>query len=696
MTKEKKRNKKRPNATKTKSDKAIAPWKFKLIGIGLIVLAIILFLGLLGLAGVVGNGLAQGLEKTFGWLSWGLFLILIAGAKFLFESERFEKMRLVWIGLVLILLGASAAVHVFFIEEPAALEESRGGGYLGFVFAWPFFQIFGFWASLVIFLGVIAGGFILIVSTRKPLPSAKEEVEISRKKADIKPKKELPKIKVNIPLWRKQKKETLPSAKPLSEPEDIEVLKQTKHTPSSYPLNLLDSSESKAIAGDIERSKEIIKKTLENFGIPVEMGDTQIGPTVTQYTLRPAEGIKLTQITALSNDLALSLARHPIRIEAPIPGKSLVGIEVPNQAVSIVRLSEILSSKEFKRKRSNLTVALGKDVAGNIYLDDLGKMPHLLIAGATGSGKTVMLNSIILTLLYQNSPADLRFILIDPKRVELTLYKNLPHLLTPTLTNVQKTINALKWLIREMDRRFEIMEEAKKRNIDDYNSQENVERLPYIVTIIDELADLMIASPHEVESSIIRLTQMARATGIHIILATQRPSVDVITGLIKANITSRIAFSVASTADSRTILDFSGAEKLVGRGDMLYISPKISRPKRLQSPYISDVEIKRVVKFLSEAQEGGEYIDVEEELKQAGETTGDLEEDELLPQAREEVIRANRASATLLQRRLRIGYARAARLLDLLEEEGTIGPADGSRPRQVLKQSGGQSPKIDP
>lgn len=448
------------------------------------------------------------------------------------------------------------------------------------------------------------------------------------------------------------------------------------------PLDLLAANHSKPNSGDIKANKLTIQKTLENFAIPVEMGEVKVGPTVTQYTLKPADGVKLAQITGLHNDLALALAAHPIRIEAPIPGQSLVGIEIPNQQVAVVRQREILESEEFKRRKTNLTIALGKDVAGNIWLADLGKMPHLLVAGATGSGKTVMLNSIIVNLLYQNSPDDLKFILIDPKRVELHLYNDLPHLLTPVITEVSKTINALKWALSEMERRFDVLAENRKRDIESYN-REMGEKMPYIIVIIDELADLMVTAPQEIETCIIRLAQMARATGIHLVLATQRPSVDIITGLIKANITARIAFSVASMTDSRTILDFSGAEKLLGRGDMLFISSELSKPKRLQGAYVSDQEIKKIVEYLRNIREPSYQEEILTKQYES-EDMGDLARDELLPQAKEVVLQANRASASLLQRRLRVGYARAARLLDLLEQQGMIGPADGAKPREVL------------
>ncbi len=461
------------------------------------------------------------------------------------------------------------------------------------------------------------------------------------------------------------------------------------------PLELLEDSTSKPTSGDIKIQMQIIEKTLANFGIQVEMGEVSVGPTVTQFTFKPAEGIKLSQIVTLHNDLALALAAHPIRIEAPIPGKSLVGIEVPNRKVAVVNLKEVLSSSKFKQRKSSLMIALGKDVAGEIWIADLDKMPHLLVAGATGSGKSVCLNSIIVSLLYQNTPEDLKLILIDPKRVEFTVYNNIPHLLTPVITDVKKTINAFKWAITEMDRRFEMLSSHGKRDIHAYNS-ETGDKMPYIALIVDELADLMSVAASEVEAAIIRLAQMARAVGIHLILATQRPSVDIITGLIKANITSRIAFSVASVADSRTILDCAGAEKLLGHGDMLYICPEISRPKRLQGAFVSDQEIKRVTDFLRSKGEPSYLSEVTEVFKiTIPGSDFDISDDELLPEAKNVIFEAGRASASLLQRRLKIGYARAARLLDLLEEQGIIGPADGAKPREILVSEVGKNPQDD-
>jgi S-DNA-T family DNA segregation ATPase FtsK/SpoIIIE len=455
------------------------------------------------------------------------------------------------------------------------------------------------------------------------------------------------------------------------------------------PINLLDDRMSKPTAGNIAANKMIIQKTLESFGIPVEMGDISIGPTVTQYTLKPAEGIKLSRITALQDDLALALAAHPLRIEAPIPGKSLVGIEVPNQSVAIVRLRELLESPEFKQRKTNLTIPLGRDVAGNTWVADLGKMPHLLVAGQTGSGKSVCLHTVITSLLYQNGPDTLKFIVVDPKRVEMPLYNDIPHLLTPVITDVKKTVNALKWTIAEMDRRYIVLEKMGKRNIDDFNKVSQ-EKMPYIIFVVDEMADLMSSMGHEVEGLIIRLAQMSRAVGIHLVLATQRPSVEVITGLIKANVPGRIAFAVASITDSRTILDHGGAEKLLGRGDMLYTSAELSKPKRLQGAFLSDAEINRVVNYLKESGEKPDYdrAVVEKQKSMNNDGTIDFSDpdqgDELFEEAKEIVLQAGKASTSFLQRRLKVGYARAARLMDLLEEAGIVGPGEGAKPREIL------------
>jgi S-DNA-T family DNA segregation ATPase FtsK/SpoIIIE len=496
------------------------------------------------------------------------------------------------------------------------------------------------------------------------------------------------------------------------------------------PLTLLERDRGKPSVGDIKANTNTIKRTLQNFGITVEMAEVSIGPSVTRYALKPAEGVKLARIVGLKNDLALALAAHPIRIEAPIPGKSLVGLEIPNTTKSTVGLASLLSDEEYSTSDRPLLIALGKSITGKAHFADLGKMPHLLIAGATGSGKSVTIHSIITSLLFRNPPETLGFVMVDPKRVELTAYDSIPHLLTPVITSAQQTIKVLRAAVKEMERRYGILNGAKVRDIESYHgnilapaiaaletkrkkkggsTEGDTEGLPvpmpYIVIIIDELADIMQAYPRELEAGIVRLAQMSRAVGIHLILSTQRPSVNVITGLIKANTPGRIALRVSSQIDSRTILDSGGAESLLGAGDMLYRSGESSKPHRLQSAFISEAEIKRVVEHLAGNYQGlapHELTMGPETAGEAGGTNplfaaslhddGDMAEgddDELYEQAREEVVKAGRASTSLLQRRLRIGYGRAARLVDMLEERGVVGPADGSKPRQVIGAAGG-------
>ncbi len=470
------------------------------------------------------------------------------------------------------------------------------------------------------------------------------------------------------------------------------------------PLDLLKSSIEKPTTGDLRANANIIKRTLDSFGIPVEMGEVNIGPKVTRYTLKPAEGVKLSRILALNQDLALALAAHPIRIEAPIPGKSLVGIEVPNKAAALVRLGSLITYPEFQAA-GQLGFVLGRDVTGDPIFADIEKMPHLLIAGSTGSGKSVMIHSLLISLLYKNSPATLKLILIDPKRVELTIYRNLPHLVSPVITESKKAIGVFRWALSEMDRRYELLQNAGSRDIKSYNenlpagrqvADNEREPLPYLVMVIDELADMMSSYGREVEGSIVRLAQMARATGLHLVLSTQRPSVEVITGLIKANITSRIALQVASQIDSRTILDTSGAEKLLGGGDLLFISSNLSKPKRIQGAYITEEEINNVADFI---RDHNQPVASGEEMKRDGkngdaapenpetmfdEYLQDASDDDLYEEAVEIVRQAQKASASLLQRRLSVGYARAARLLDIMEERGVVGPGEGAKPRDVF------------
>lgn len=668
----------------------------------LFTVSLICILSFLSLAGIAGVYVDFALGIVFGWGRYLLPLVLIGLGYGLARPNTYNISIPNYIGIILFVLSAHGLLH---LKVPATQSfeltfSGLGGGIIGYLISYPLVLYLGFWASLIILLAILFASFLLMFNTSIEaifektkiisLPSfrrrelnddeeigeTEEEDDEQEDEEEIEDEEELTTTPVKSPAQALLAK-TEEKATPFRSARKIKV---------DLPLNLLDDRKSVPQSGDIKLGSEKIKKTLENFNIDVEMGEVQVGPTVTQYTFKPAEGIKLSRITALNNDLALALAAHPVRIEAPIPGKSLVGIEVPNHKPAMVRMKEVLQSNSFKSRKSNLEICLGKDVSGKVWTADLAKMPHLLVAGATNSGKSVCLNTIIISLLYQNNTDTLRLIMVDPKRVEFPIYNGIPHLLAPVITDVTKTVNALRWAITEMDRRFDELSKVNKRNIESYNMSSK-EKMPYIVIIIDELADLMVAAAAEVEACIIRLTQMARAVGIHLIVATQRPSVDVITGLIKANIPCRIAFSVASLMDSRTILDSAGAEKLVGKGDMLFMSPQTSAPKRLQGAFAGDDEIKKIVDFLQSQSEGTDYMEEITE-KQKGATSFDFnggdDGDELFDEAKQIVIQAGKASASLLQRRLRIGYSRAARLIDFLEEAGIVGPPDGARPREIL------------
>lgn len=459
------------------------------------------------------------------------------------------------------------------------------------------------------------------------------------------------------------------------------------------PLSLLSGAQGgTANRGNLKQNAQIIEKTLESFGVSVKVVEVNLGPTITQYALEIPMGTKLSKIMNLQNDLALALATSTgnVRIEAPIPGKSLVGIEIPNISPEIVSLKNLLSSDMVRTNKSKTVIGLGLDVSGNPVISDIAKMPHVLIAGTTGSGKSVLLNALIATLLFRASPQEVKLILIDPKRVELTGYNDIPHLLTPVIDEPEKSLSAVKWATHEMERRYKLFREAQVKNIAGYNELSGFQALPYIIIVIDELHNLMEFAPAEVENAIIRLASMARATGIHLVVATQRPSVDVITGTIKANIPCRIAFNVSSMVDSRVVLDTPGAEKLLGKGDMLYIPPEASKPVRIQGVYVSDTEIRNLINFLKRSGVAPEYT--EEVLKmpvgkqvQSSGAGGD--KDDLFEEAVRTICQYDRASASLLQRRLKVGYARAARLLDELEMAGIVGPGEGSKPREVLVQN---------
>jgi S-DNA-T family DNA segregation ATPase FtsK/SpoIIIE len=540
-------------------------------------------------------------------------------------------------------------------------------------------------------------------------PKSTKEVKINKNEIkEMIPDEEKPIVKKHGLFGSKTAE--LKSEKPTETPKTalVSIGDPTWKMPS---LDLLEKKQTSADAGDIEQNIEIIKNTLADFKIDIDMESVNVGPRVTQYALRPPSGVKLTKISSLESNLALNLGAKSLRIEAPIPGQKAVGIEVPNVKSAEVRLYGILKSKSWRTATANLTFAVGNDIAGDAIVSNLGKMPHLLIAGQTGSGKSVMINSLITSLLYRNAPSDMKLILVDPKQVEMTPYEGIPHLLTPIITDPNKTISALKWAVNEMERRYTLLAEEKLRDIQSYNAKKAAkttkipikneddeqsdtadQKMPFIVIVIDELADLMMVAAKDVEALIVRLAQKARAVGIHLVLATQRPSVNVITGLIKANIPARIAFTVASQVDSRTILDQVGAEKLLGSGDMLLLTPDMSKPKRIQGAWVTDEEITKVTNDIR-SKSIPQYDDgvISQSIGTSGrggitiEAAGDTD-DEFMT-AVQVVIDAKKASTSLLQRKMRIGYGKAARIMEEMEERSIIGQQDGSKPREVLVHS---------
>lgn len=706
--------------------------KHSIMAIFMFVIALFLILSSFGKAGIIGDSVHSVLQTLFGA---GFFLVptvFFLAAIPLVSSLRAHLLSNTAIGITLFLVSGLGAAEVMFGE--------KAGGYVGYAVSWPLMKFFDFWVSLAVLTALFIVSLLIMLNTsikiqikkssatgdseKAPNEDKSGDDGGAREKEEIQPERSAGKkiiaaaedavngIKEAASRTKKkigrEKKENNSG----EEMETIPLKNCSDFTPP--PIELLEGDKGKPSSGDIKAISNIIKRTLQNFGIEVEMGEINIGPSVTQYTLKPAEGIKLSRIIALQNDLSLALAAHPIRIEAPIPGKSLIGIEIPNTAKTIVGLASMFVSEKFKKSGASLLLSLGKNVSGNPIFSDLGKMPHLLVAGATGSGKSICIHSIIMSLLYRNSPECLRFIMVDPKMVELTVYNEAPHMLTPVITEAKKAVLTLKWACKEMEKRYEMLLKAGVRDIASYhNKSPDTAAMPYLVIIIDELADMMATYPREMEASIVRLAQMSRAVGIHLIVSTQRPSVEVITGLIKANITSRIALQVASQIDSRTILDMSGAEKLLGKGDMLFLSGDTAKPERIQGPFISEKEVKRVVKYLAE-----EYKDMGGENMESGETTMDEsiedmlggsksqssidfnlddaeDDDELYEDAREMVIKTGKASSSYLQRRLKIGYARAARLLDILEERGVVGPSQGAKPREVYIK-GENEGNIDP
>lgn len=642
-----------------------------IIGVLLVVVGLVLLLALFGIGGPLGGALSEWIAQILGWTSWVLPFLLVWYGYRLYTGKLTRRQV---IGTMMVLLSLSA---IFALTNRAgSIDAALRGGYggiAGYSLSQTVIYALGTIGSFLLFTaGVVIG--IFITMDRSFRKNAAQTEDYSRESvAPDKPRPSTPAPGPPRPAGAAPEPDFQPR-----------VVDSAWEQP---PLTLLSSASSTASAGDTTQAAKLIEQTLRNFNIVASVENVNVGPSVTQYELRPDAGVKLNQITALSNDLALALAAHPIRIEAPIPGKSTVGIEVPNQKPAVVRLRQLFETDQWK-KAGVLPMALGQDVSGASIVADLATMPHLLIAGATGAGKSVGINTILMSLLYTHSPKHLRLLLVDPKRVELTAYNDIPHLITPVIVEAPKVVNALKWVVSEMDRRYKTFQENKVKNLGEYNAAHKDDTLPYLVVVIDELADLMQVSGKAVEATIVRIAQLARATGIHLIVATQRPSVDVITGLIKANFSSRIAFTVTSAVDSRTILDTGGAEKLLGRGDMLFMPGNVAKPLRVQGAYVENAEVKKLTDFLK-GKGGPSYEeDVTEKQSSGGLAGGDDEADDpLYEEAKAEVIRSRKASASLLQRRLKVGYARAARLLDMLEENSVIGPGDGAKPREILVES---------
>ena len=688
----------------------------------LILAAVFLLIGGFGTGGPLPVNLFHGAYWALGYAAyltpialayWGVY-------KFTSEDRRIPLGKL--LGMAAVLLFASSWFYTAFVtKDPNTALVGGHGGEVGKAFGGAILGALDkIPASLLLFVFTVLAVFFAFGISPKVLlqvgrlferPEREEEEEdldaLKRNaaaKSNFKLNEGVPvehhgaaaeAAPAPVPVARMSSMKN--SAQKLAVNENHEALTTASDPNWQFPsVNLLDQKQDKADAGDVNANAQTIHDTFANFNIEVEMEGANIGPRVTQYTMKPPTGVKLTKITALENNLALDLAAHSIRMEAPIPGKRAVGIEVPNIKSATVRLSSLLTSNEWQSNKTQLPFVIGRDISGQPVVADLAKMPHMLVAGQTGSGKSVMINTILTSMLYRNSPADLKLILVDPKQVELKPYDEIPHLLTPVIIEPEKCISALKWAVAEMERRYKALSEVNKRNIVEYNKLKTEEGMPYIVIVIDELADLMMMAARDVEALIVRIAQKARAVGIHLILATQRPSVDVITGLIKANVPARIAFTVASQIDSRTIIDQMGAEKLLGMGDMLFSTTDMAKPKRVQGAFIGDEETVKVMDFIRmqrAADYDNEVVAQPVQLNGKGGVVADASmggssaDDDMFRDAVHVVIENKKASTSLLQRRLRIGYGRAARLIEEMEEQGIIGQADGSRPREVLVAS---------
>ncbi|MCM8795895.1 MAG: DNA translocase FtsK [Candidatus Omnitrophica bacterium] len=653
------------------------------------------------LLGIFGAYLGGVIVFLFGRFASFLIplLIILFGIKFFKNAPPYLNAPRIF-GILVLLVAISSLIGMFNLNEYLRFNAA---GFLGAVISRIVVSYFGHLGGYIIFITFIVLSLALVteilisrlfLTVANKIRTLARSFLIQRRKVKITTNnknlfaEEEKVIKKPIVLETKPQ----PSLKPkIQIKTPLQEIKLTKLKPQEVKigdyqlpsLDLLDSPpplEARQIKEDLQASARILEETLEDFGISAKVTDIERGPVITRYELEPAPGVKLNRIVALGDDIALSMKAQSVRIIAPIPGKGRVGVEVPNTQSSFVYLKEVLASEEFQKSESKLPLALGKDIAGTPVVTDLVEMPHLLIAGTTGSGKTVCVNSLILSLLYKNTPAELKFVMIDPKMVELAPFNGLPHLLCPVVNDPKKAMVGLNWVVNEMENRYELLARIGVRNIEAYNQKQ--ERLPYIVVVIDEFADLMAITRDQIEGAVTRLAQLSRAVGIHLILATQRPSVDVITGVIKANLPARISFKVASKVDSRTVLDMNGADKLLGKGDMLFLRPGESKLIRIQGSLVKDKEIERVVDFIkSQAQP---LYDEEILKEQARSEVAAGEKDELYNEAVRVIMESNQASVSILQRRMRLGYTRAARIIDMMEQEGLIGPFEGSKPRRIL------------
>ena len=695
----------------------------------LILLSLLLVVSWFGVGGPVLQWIDMATIKTIGYTAYALPILLIYLAVETFRAEENQLPAVVKFAAILEIVWFSG---LFGLMKTASRPNS--GGFVGDILNTATLKMVDSAIAVIIYL-VLAFITVLFITQTSPftvfsklwemIKSNTKEDDNNRsvmKKASIaqpteeEKKTDLGEIKLNAGVsiidTAKEKKSLL---KKVDKPEKVneeQALVATRDPNWEAPsLDLLEKNESGADAGDTRQNAQIIHDTLAEFNIEAAMGDINVGPKVTQYTLRPPSGVKLTRITALETNIALNLAAQSLRIEAPIPGQRAVGIEVPNRKAAEVRLRSTLSSKQWAAARDPLSFGIGKDISGQVVVGELGKMPHLLIAGQTGSGKSVMINTLLCSLLYRNSPSDMKLILVDPKQVEMAPYADIPHLLTPVINEPEKTISALKWAVNEMERRYKLLAGEKIRNIKEYNKRlqsrakkiaiadenGNVQEhedgsMPYIVIVVDEMSDLMMMAKKDVETLIVRLAQKSRAVGIHLVLATQRPSVNVITGLIKANVPARIAFTVASQVDSITILDQSGAEKLLGQGDMLFYVTSMSKPKRIQGAWVTDDEVNKIADHLRmqmAPQYNDDVVAQPVQLDGKGGVVMDLSEggDDKFKDAVRVVVERRKASTSMLQTRLGIGYQRAARIIEEMEERGIIGPQNGSKPREVLISS---------